>query len=363
MAFTKREYTKGEIDRAGRDMITLRKDDPARENAIAIVDNWRACHAYPLQIIKTTLLNRAKRIDPKAFIAQRLKRRPSIEIKLLQNPTMKLSQMQDIAGCRAVLTGIDKVKELKALYEGSHAKSRKGRSLWDGSNDFDYISHPKTDGYRSLHLIFRYEGSGPQQKVYNGQRIEIQIRSKLQHLWATAVETAQVFTGQALKSRIKNASTDWLRFFALASSVFARKEKCPIVPGTPNNNKELFDELRLIAKREKIMESLWGWSTTIHLREEHGGKTADSFLLVLDPSNYRLSITPFEKEQILEAQEQYQLMEKETENDPNKQVVLVSVESMDALRKAYPNYYADTREFIGALEKVMGKTIIVEKSN
>jgi len=30
--------------------------------------------------------------------------------------------------------------------------------------------------------------------------IEIQIRSKLQHIWATAVETVGFFTGQAIKS-------------------------------------------------------------------------------------------------------------------------------------------------------------------
>jgi hypothetical protein len=64
---------------------------------------------------------------------------------------------------------------------------------------------------------------------YDGQRIEIQIRSKLQHLWATAVETAQIFTGQALKSKVKNASADWLRFFALTSSAFALREETPTV--------------------------------------------------------------------------------------------------------------------------------------
>ena len=32
-------------------------------------------------------------------------------------------------------------------------------------------------------------------------RIEMQIRTKLQHIWATAVETMGTFLGQALKSR------------------------------------------------------------------------------------------------------------------------------------------------------------------
>jgi putative GTP pyrophosphokinase len=87
MAWTERKHSKGEIDRAGEALIALGKDDPAREAAIVVVDNWRACHAYPLQVIKMTLLNRAYKVSPSALIAQRMKRLPSIEIKLLHNPT------------------------------------------------------------------------------------------------------------------------------------------------------------------------------------------------------------------------------------------------------------------------------------
>jgi hypothetical protein len=43
-----------------------------------------------------TLLNRARQVDEKALVAQRLKRFPSIYKKLGDNPNMKLSQMQDI---------------------------------------------------------------------------------------------------------------------------------------------------------------------------------------------------------------------------------------------------------------------------
>ena len=51
----------------------------------------------------------------------------------------------------------------------------------------------------------------------------------------------------------------------------------------------------------------------------------------------------------------YEQMEKETENDPNTQVVLVSVEDLASLRKAYPNYYVDTSGFIAAVEAEIGK--------
>lgn len=309
MAWTGRKYSKGQIDRAGEALIALGKDDIAREDAIAVVDNWRACHAYPLQVIKMTLLNRAKKINPKALIAQRMKRRPSIEIKLLDNPNMKLSQMQDIGGCRAVLQNVKEVRQLIEAYKESHAKSgkgqSKGRSAWDGSEAFDYIKRPKADGYRIVHLIFRFQSPSREKKIFNGQRIEIQIRSKLQHAWATAVETAQLFTGQALKAKVKDANEDWLRFFALTSAAFARREKTAVVPGTPDNRGDLVRELNAIVERENIITCLLGWNNTIHHIEEKAKSDAHAFLMVLDPTKTTLRVWSFEKERLAEAQEQY----------------------------------------------------------
>jgi len=351
MAWVERQYSKGQIDKAGQSLITLPADNPAREEAIRIVDNWRSCHGYPLQIIKMTLLNRAKKIDSHALIAQRLKRRPSIEIKLRDNPNMKLSQMQDLGGCRAILENVRHVKKLIEVYKVSHAKSPKNRSSWDGSEDFDYITKPKLDGYRGVHLIFRFQSSGPERQIFNGQRIEIQIRSKLQHAWATSVETAQVFTGQALKSKVKNANEGWLRFFALTSSAFAAREKAALVPGTPENRESLVRELRETIQRENIMGSLNGWNDTIHRIEDAQIPNAHAFLLVLDPTKHTLRVASFTKQAADMAQKAYERAEKDNESDPNIQVVLVAVEEIDALRKAYPNYYVDTRDFIAAVER------------
>ena len=264
---------------------------------------------------------------------------------------MKLSQMQDLGGCRAVLQNVFEVKELVRQYKVYHAKSPKDRSYWDGSDDFDYISRPKQDGYRGVHLIFRFKSASKRRNGFNGQRIEIQIRSKLQHAWATAVETAQLFTGQALKSRVKNASEEWLRFFALVSSAFAAREKTERVPGTPESREGIFTELREIVNRENIMQSLQGWNNTIHLLEDSEMPDADMFLLILDPTSFSLRVSSFFKDQIDVAQKAYERAEKDTENSPNIQVVLVAVEDLDALRRAYPNYYVDTKDFLRAVRR------------
>jgi ppGpp synthetase/RelA/SpoT-type nucleotidyltranferase len=369
MAWSARVHSKGRIDRAGMTIVALSRmpePDPydlailverinQREEEIKVLDNWRACHAYPLQVIKMTLSNRAKKIDHGALIAQRLKRRPSIELKLRDNPNMKLSQMQDIGGCRAVLANVQFVKELVAKYKEAHGKNPKDRSDWDGSDDFDYIKRPKPDGYRSVHLVFRFQSPSPEHAIYNGQRIEIQIRSKLQHLWATAVETAQLFTGQALKSKVKNASDDWLRFFALTSSAFAWREKGPLVPDTPTTRPELIRELRDIIQRTDIMRNLADWNEVVHMIEVPDKADAFFYLLTLDVSRRTLKVDPFRRDQAVAAQKAYDAAEKATEKDENTQVVLVSVEDVAALRKAYPSYYVDTQGFISAVKRELKK--------
>lgn len=348
MKFLTRVYSKGRIDRAGKELITLPADDPLWEETLAVINNWRSCHSYPLQVIKMTLKNRAKQIDSHALIAQRIKRLPSIAIKLKDNPPMKLSQMQDIGGCRAVMRNVSAVDKLIDVYEKSNIKNPRDRPVWADRND--YIKEPKQDGYRSFHLIFKYQSKSADKAAFNGQRIEIQLRSRLQHAWATAVEIAQTFTGQALKSKVKSANEAWLRFFALMGSAIALREKRPTVPGTPQDRNELVQELRALSGQEKIVGCLDGWGAGIkHL--ESASIDAHAFLLVLDPTKMELRVKSFKKDELLKAQEQYLIAEKDTRNDPRVQVVLVSVDSIDALRKAYPNYYVDTGVFIDAVAR------------
>ncbi len=93
----------------------------------------------------------------------------------------------------------------------------------------DYIQNPKKDGYRGVHLIYRYKSD--KISTYDGLLIEVQIRSKIQHAWATAIEIVDLFTGQAIKSN--EGEEEWKEFFRLVSSAFAKIEKQPEVSGTP----------------------------------------------------------------------------------------------------------------------------------
>ncbi len=45
----------------------------------------------------------------------------------------------------------------------------------------DYIGHPRESGYRGVHLVYRYFSDRKTTAVYNDMKIEMQIRSQLQH--------------------------------------------------------------------------------------------------------------------------------------------------------------------------------------
>ena len=87
---------------------------------------------------------------------------------------MKLTQMQDIGGCRAVLTSVAKVDRLIRVYDKALSKNPKGRHVQTSTKD--YINTPKTDGYRGFHLVYKYRSSSQQHSIYNDQKIEIQIQ-------------------------------------------------------------------------------------------------------------------------------------------------------------------------------------------
>jgi hypothetical protein len=75
----------------------------------------------------------------------------------------------------------------------------------------------------------------------------------------------------------------------------------------------------------------------------------------LDPINKTLTTTPFKNDELEKAYEMYLRIEKATEKRPEIQAVLVSVESVEALRAAYPNYYLDTGAFIDAMKQALGE--------
>jgi len=232
--------SKGEINRAGDILIAAESESEEYEKALQIVYTWRSSHLIPLQEIQDVLRERAKKIDRTSEVVGRPKRLPSILAKLIRFEGMRLARMQDIGGCRALLPSVEHVYELLSFYEKQNFAGGRSQPLL--VRIFDYIKQPKPDGYRSIHVVLNLTGAMGSEDSFSDHNIEIQIRTFRQHHWATAVETASTFLGEGLKS--SQGDSAWLRFFALAASVFAIQENCNIVPNTPDKQIDLVSELR-----------------------------------------------------------------------------------------------------------------------
>jgi ppGpp synthetase/RelA/SpoT-type nucleotidyltranferase len=356
MAWIEPQYSRGEIDRAGEWMVSHigqpTFDLAAFDHHYNVIGNWRSAHAYPLQIIKMTLKKRARNIYDHALVAQRLKRFPSVYIKLRRNAHMKLSQMQDLGGCRAVLPSVGDVERLVDLYQTGDAKNPHGGRP-QLVKPYDYIVEPKKDGYRGVHLVYKYQTESPARKMFNGQRIEIQIRSRLQHAWATAVETVDIATDQALKSNLGKKS--WKRFFALMGSAIALRERRPLVPNTPKTRDDLAAELRTLSRELKVETILTGISAALERSTVGEEATDGAYLLVLDAAERHVSITGFARTDMAAAQEAYADVERQLKDKSEQQAVLVSVDSLDNLATAFPNFFLDTSAFLDALKFTLGE--------
>lgn len=333
-------YSKTAVDKAAWALVDPSVARADRETSLVVVNNWRSSHAFPLNTIQMSLRRRVGQIDPDATVSQRIKRLPSITQKVERFPGMRLSRMQDIGGCRAILADAEIVRKAFDVYRAGNGKHELHRVD-------DYMDDkPKPSGYRGVHLVYKYRSD--RKSTYNGLSIEIQLRTRWQHAWATAVETVGFFTSQALKSSA--GSDDWLRFFALMSSEIARREGTPLVPGTPESEAELAKELSELTQSLGVVERLAAYGETLKVFEEEiAGGSSKYFVLELNAIGGSLTVYTFGS--LTQATGHYEALERASAENSDTDVVLVSVDSVSALRRAYPNYFLDTDAFLGIVRE------------
>ncbi|MEV4421400.1 RelA/SpoT domain-containing protein [Patulibacter sp. NPDC049589] len=171
-----------EDKRAGPETLEFYKhgfrDETDLLDTAATVRAWRADHAYPLRKVSANLRHYVQDSSD-TQVTQRLKKFGTVIQKLRRFDRMDLTQMDDIGGCRVVTRDMD---DARALF------ARLG-SNWDVRRTRDYVSQPKPDGYRALHLV----------AVRDARFVEIQIRTPLQDLWANVVERDGRRLGVGLK--------------------------------------------------------------------------------------------------------------------------------------------------------------------
>ena len=347
---------------------------------ILILDSWRHQHEEPAQIFFNKLVGIINKY-PDAMATYRLKRKESILKKLYRsNGNFELGAMDDIAGCRAIVNSVSEVyevyNEILNLKEAGEIDIKKTK---------DYIENPEKSGYRSLHIIIKQ--TLKQEDIDRQYRIELQIRTKLQHYWSTAVEAMSEidnveYKDPTLVSEGNTRIQSCLQFFKVISKLFACCE---------NNDDELKEELvnsvRTNDNFKEIIKDLKAArnSVTINMQKNIAKSGEGLYLLELSRETQELTIHSYTMDCVEKAITNYNSKENssisneankiqyDTEIDsgsvnkdltvekPDAQTsyitsinrVLIYAKNEDQLGDTYPNYSYNIEKFIEKVEELI----------
>lgn len=133
----------------------------------------------------------------------------------------------------------------------------------------------------------------------------------------------------------------------------ARIEGLPIPEGIPADTLDLVRELIEIESNLMAVTTMEGWQRAVRIVESRAEENAAAYLLVLDANKRRIRVHSFGHDEVSEAYDEYLNAEESATRSRYVQTVLVHADSIDALQRAYPNYYADTGVFIQTLKQIV----------
>lgn len=347
------EFSKKDVVRAGNALkgrLDWNSDSEAEiRRVFSIANSWRASHAFPMHRMRAELHGRMSALKLKGLTAARLKQMPSIRSKLNRIDS-NLRQLQDLGGCRAVVPGVDQARQLvtEIIEKFPHALRRQDA----------YMDAPRDSGYRSHHIVFAFQPRDRSESGYDGRLIEMQIRSRLQHSWATAVEAVGLYRSENLKAGI--GSCDWLRLFELMSLEFAASEGCAYaLDGSNSRAKEIVD----LNDRLSATQTLDALSHAVSDldRIEHDRHHKPRYCMITyDHRARQVSVrylySPAKLDSIME-----------NGGDPSAEpdrysMVIVELDKIENLKEAYPNYFGDVQLFRSSLAEVVNGRPVKEYS-
>lgn len=167
-------------------------------------DEYRKNHLEPLTKTTVEIQQWLAPLGKDYFIAQRLKRKPQI-LRKLKRFSVRLSQLQDIGGTRVIVEQNKDVEELVNFLTEKFQTSKDLKIV----RLTDYRGEGREDsGYRAYHLILERDGC----------KMELQIRSKIQHYWAETIERTSVIYGHHLKEL--EGQIEVIQYFKKLSDLF-----------------------------------------------------------------------------------------------------------------------------------------------
>lgn len=331
MAFPEPRFSKGEVRRAGDRF----REGTATDHDDMVLENWRAAHGRIINVFQANLRRRCR--ESEHPVGQRLKRRPTIIDKLTRYPDMSLARMNDIAGCRVILPSIRKLYE----FRDGLLKARWRHKLTHPADRYDYVANPKDTGYRGIHLVYAFTPRGAGAESWRGLHIELQLRTKAQHAWATGVETGDLLNQG--RAKFGEGSAAYKRYWQLASEIISRTregEPSYLAGLSAEEVAEEFEDLDAQLNIRRLMRAAY--------RSQPKLKNNQSTVLV-----YRADLkNPLKAYSFLdwnEAVEFYNIKEKEF--GLKADVVLVEANNVKNLRNIFRNYFSNTTDFLRYIDK------------
>ncbi|CNH66549.1 RelA/SpoT domain-containing protein [Yersinia enterocolitica] len=333
------DVSKKEIGRAGERLASCSKNHlTLPEDDLNILHSWRMFHLYPLTKITEYLAREANLINPNCLISSRIKRLPSIISKLQRFESMKLNKMQDLGGCRAILSNLDEVYK-------THENLKKLKFKHQLTRTDDYMEKVKDSGYRSLHLIYSFQNE--KYENLNGLKIEIQLRTAIQHSWATAVEMVGLFRKESLKSSF--GDPDWLRFFELVSELFYGIESGESV----GRYMKISEDLKVLTDKLNVFTILEAYNKVASHIDSSDNYISGFCVILVDTEKRKMNIKRFPASSNKAASDFYIKEEKKCERKKGYEVAMVSVDDISNLKSAYPAFFLDTKTFLNNLNRFM----------
>jgi len=329
-----------------------------KELAMNVMSYWRLSHEEPLNEAEKLLSDITNKHDRRAAIAKRLKRHPSIvsKLKRIDKDRMKLKTMQDIGGCRAIVSSEKKLRLiLKDLCVFDGFIYETGQKLED------YISTPKPDGYRGVHIIGKF-GSG------DGERkIEVQLRTKIQHYWATSLEIVDLFNGQKLKQNKGDAR--WASFFTCISEQFAIMESIHLFENLDFHQQQLKYKAKVVKNKEniqsfhnakyfikdlKVIKIFEAYFESVKIISKNiSDLKVDGYVLInINLHTIELTASVFKASELKAAEAEYLRLEKKFAKDDMLVAALVATTALGGIKEAYPNYFADSTKFMDLIRVI-----------
>lgn len=322
--------TKGEINRLGQ---KIGASAEVSQEDLNKLQEFRQTFQEPISNVFNFVLGVARKVDKQCIVTYRIKRIDTIVEKLRrfhENPNgkMNLSRMWDIAGCRCILNTADENKLYVLLKKIQKEYGRDCKVK-------DYVAEQKDSGYRSIHIYVKDH--------LTQKPIEIQIRNKAQHNWATLVEIVDLLFGT--KNKERGAESQLGRFLYLYSKA-------------EDLTKEEFSEMLKIERKVKVFERMSNVLTRNYInirRQWLKQKTKGSYFVITANKNGSEIVSfPTFKEAETAYYEKYL-----ANSDSNIVLTHLRMPDFNQISMAYSNYVLAMHAFFDDYRVLVSRKIIM----